>query len=232
VATGKQVDEEGVREFFWILSHTFSIAIWLLLMLLLAIGADLLAARFLWTGYPVGGMEHLIAFYLHQSTAPDLSQKCSQLLYQALFGWDGIDAAARNWAAGDVPTGMMGRLLTHDFFGGPLSAYLTVAMYGAKLFGIRVAMLVMVLPQFVLILFLALIDGLVERYIRRECGGNESSTRFHHAKRWTRMGLAPLVILTWLVVPWPLYVHWLFFPVVLVTAFAIRVMAKYYKKYL
>jgi len=228
----KNVEEEGVREFFWVISHAFSIALWLVLMLLLAVVADLVAAHFLWMDDPVAGIERLIGFYLDQSTAPELSQKCADAMYQALFGWNGIDRSAHEAAQGQMPPGVMGRLLTRDVFGGPLSTYVIVAMYGAKLFGIRVAMFAMVLPQFVLIVILAFVDGLVERYIRRECGGNESSTRFHHAKRWTTMGMAPLVILVWLVAPWPLYVHWLFFPVVLVTAFAIRVMAKYYKKYL
>jgi integrating conjugative element membrane protein (TIGR03747 family) len=232
MATTQKGEEEGVREFFWLFSHTFSLAVWLCLMLLLAIVADLLAAHFLWRDDPVAGIENLMRFYLDQSTAPQLSQKCADWAYQALFGWDGIDRIMRQYADGTPPDGMMGRLLTHDAFGGPIASYVSVAMYGAKLFGIRVAMLAMILPQFALILAVAFVDGLVERYIRRECGGNESATRFHHAKRFTKMALAPLVILVWLVSPWPLYVHWLFYPIVLISAIAIRIMAKYYKKYL
>jgi hypothetical protein len=105
-------------------------------------------------------------------------------------------------------------------------------MYGAKLFGVRAAMLAMVLPQFFLILLLALIDGLVARYVRRACAGNESATLFHRAKHWTTMGLVPIVMLVWLAAPVRLYVHWLFFPVVMASAIAIWVMAKFYKKYL
>lgn len=232
MAKTQRREEEGVREFFWILSHAFSLAVWLCLMLLLAITADLLAAYFLWRDDPVTGIENLIRFYLDQSTAPQLSQRCAYWAYQALFGWDGIDRIMRQYADGIPPAGIMGHLLTYNAFGGPIASYVTVAMYGAKLFGIRVAMLAMILPQFALILAVAFVDGLVERYIRRECGGNESATRFHHAKRFARMGLLPLLMLIWLISPWPLYVHWLFFPVVMMSAIAIRVMAKYYKKYL
>jgi chromate transport protein ChrA len=108
---------------------------------------------------------------------------------------------------------------------------LAVAMYGAKLFGLRAAMLAMVLPQFLLIVVVAFVDGQVARYIRRACIGPDSATRYHRAKYGFSAGLVPVVAIVWLIAPFPLPIHWLFFPVALLTGFAVWAMAKWYKKY-
>ncbi|WP_321943731.1 DUF4400 domain-containing protein [Paraburkholderia tropica] len=223
---------EGVKEFFWLFHQIVHLALWLMLMLCFAIAADLVAAHYVWTDDPVSGIQDLIQFYIDQSTAPDLSARAAQLTYDAMFGWNGVDRAARNAALGITSGGAFSEHISEMLFTGNLRPYTIVAMYGAKLFGVRAAMLAMVLPQFGLILLLALVDGLVARYVRRACGGNESATLFHRAKRWTTMGLVPLVMLVWLVAPVPLYVHWLFFPVVLAAAAAVWMMARFYKKYL
>jgi Domain of unknown function (DUF4400) len=102
-----------------------------------------------------------------------------------------------------------------------------VAMYGSKLFGIRAAILSMVVPEFVLVVIVAFVDGYVARSIRRACAGPDSATRYHRAKYGFTAGLMPLVGIVWLIAPVPLPIHWLFFPVALLTGFSVWAMAKW-----
>ncbi|WP_429500794.1 DUF4400 domain-containing protein (plasmid) [Robbsia andropogonis] len=222
---------DGVKQFFWIFHQAIHLSLWFLLMICIALAVDLAAAYFLWRDDPVAGITALLRFYWDQSTVPDLSMRAASWAYQGLFGWTGLDAAARNWANGAIASSAITKTIQRDLFEGPAHIYVIVAMLGAKLFGVRAAMLITVIPQYLLIVAVATCDGLVARYIRRACGGNESATRFHHAKRLLSVGVAPLVMLIWLVVPYPLQLHWLFFPTVLITAISIWTMTKYYKKY-
>jgi hypothetical protein len=223
---------DGVKSFFWIFHQAIHLALWLLLMFFFAIAADLAAAFYLWHDDPVGGMENLLAFYVDQASDPTIASRIAQWTYDTAYGW-GLDKMAAH-ASGPLSgrasafSGSMQRSL----FDGDLLPYTTVALYGAKLFGLRAAMLVTIIPQFVLVIVLAMVDGAVARYIRRVCGGAESATRFHHAKRFVSIGIVPLVAIIWLIAPYPIPLHWLFFPVIVVIAMATWMMAKYYKKYL
>lgn len=222
---------DGVKQFFWIFNQAIHLSLWFLLMICIALAVDLAAAYFLWRDDPVAGITKLLHFYWDQSTVPDLSVRAANWAYQGLFGWTGLDDAAKRWASGEIASGVFAKTIQRDLFEGPAHIYVIVAMLGAKLFGIRAAMLITVVPQYLLIVAVACGDGLVARYIRRACGGNESATRFHHAKRLLSVGVAPLVMLIWLVVPYPLQMHFLFFPTVLITAVSVWMLAKYYKKY-
>lgn len=55
---------------------------------------------------------------------------------------------------------------------------------------IRLVTVVLALPAFLIWGVLGLIDGLVDRDIRKECGGIESSFLYHHVKRWITPSLA------------------------------------------
>jgi integrating conjugative element membrane protein (TIGR03747 family) len=221
---------DNVRSFFWIFRQLLHLSFWLLAMLALALLMDLLAAHFLWKTNAVGQMENLLRDYLDQTTAPELMQKAADATYWLAFGWNGIDQSVRDAANGVLPSGIIGqltmRLLYENF-----QDSLAVVLYGAKLFGIRIAMLSMMLPQFGLIIFVAFIDGYVARYIRRECAGPDSASRYHRAKYGLAMGLVPLVVIVWLLAPVSLPMHWLFFPVALLTGLIVRTMVKWYKKY-
>jgi uncharacterized membrane protein len=104
-------------------------------------------------------------------------------------------------------------------------------MYGIKLFGIRVAMLAMTIPQLALAIAVAVVDGLVARHVRRAQGGHESATRYHHAKHLLMFGVIPLTAIIWLTAPVRLPIYLLFWPVSMITLIAIWNMAKYFKKY-
>ena len=54
---------------------------------------------------------------------------------------------------------------------------------------IRLVTVVLALPAFLIWGMLGLIDGLVDRDIRKECGGLESSFLYHHVRRWVAPSL-------------------------------------------
>ena len=88
-----------------------------------------------------------------------------------------------------------------------------VTMHAVELLGVRLMLLFSALPALALLLAVALIDGLVARYVRRECGGHESATRHTRAKRLLNRGIVPMVAVVWLIVPAPMSLAMFFFPV-------------------
>lgn len=223
---------DGVRSFFWLFHQALHLVLWLLLMLVFAVAADLAAAYYLWHDDPVGGMEDLMSFYVNQATDPTLAARSAQWAYNTAFGWGLDKMAAQASEATPERVSAIGGSIRRTLFDSDLSPYTTVALYGAKLFGLRAAMLLSIVPQFLLVLAVALFDGGVARNIRRACGGAESATRFHHAKRFVSFGLVPVVAIVWLIAPYPIRLRWLFFPVIGLISLAAWIMSKYYKKYI
>ncbi len=221
---------DGVKSFFWVIDLAIHIVLWLMLAVFIAVLADLAAAHFLWANDPVGGITALIRYYMSETSDPELARTAAELAYWCCFGWTGVDASARAWQAGTLPAQGLGGLM-RPLFAGPARDGMIVAMYGVKLVGIRAAMLAMTIPQFVLAISVALVDGLVARYVRRAGGGYESATRYHHAKHLLMFGVVPLTAIVWLVAPVKLPVYLLFWPVSFMIVLAIWNMAKYFKKY-
>lgn len=221
---------DGVKSFFWIVDLAIHVALWLLLASILAVLADLVAAHFLWRDDPVGGVQALLRYYVSETTNPDMAARAADAAYWSWFGWTGIDASARDWQAGALTHQGLGSLLRPAFSGAPREL-LIVAMVGIKLFGIRVAMLVMTIPQFVMAIAVAMADGLVARHVRRAQGGHESATRYHHAKHLLTFGVVPLTAMVWLVAPVRLPAYLLFWPVSMMIVIAVWSMSKYFKKY-
>lgn len=83
-----------------------------------------------------------------------------------------------------------------------------VAMIGTQLFGVRFAMLALIVPLFVLVYLVGTADGLTQRAIRRAAGGRESASLYHRAKHLqvAVVGTGVLAVLIW-----PAAVNWLLF---------------------
>lgn len=117
------------------------------------------------------------------------------------------------------------------------SAYLAhregieVAMVGTQLFGVRVALLGSGVPFLVLIYVVALVDGLVQRAVRRASGGRESSSLYHRAKYLQILGAAGVLALV-LLLPISADPRWVGLPATFLMALAARVQGSYYKKHL
>ncbi len=107
-----------------------------------------------------------------------------------------------------------------------------VAMLAVRLFGIRTGNVILSLPLFLLVLFLATVDGLAEREIRRECGGHESGMRFRLSKKFSFTLLPPVIALLYLCLPIDISLGAAMLPALIVMAILFRTKMKYYKKYI
>lgn len=109
--------------------------------------------------------------------------------------------------------------------------YLLVAIQVTQVFSVRLAILVLAMPIFVMFSLVAVVDGLVQRDLRRWGGGRESSFVYHWAKR----AALPLLALTWilyLALPFSLHPSFVVLPFATLFALSVAVTASTFKKYL
>ncbi len=104
-------------------------------------------------------------------------------------------------------------------------------MQVTQVFSVRLAILALAMPVFLMFSLVAVVDGLVKRDLRRGGGGRECSFVYHWAKR----SALPLLVLTWVIyLALPFSLH----PSLVVLAFAtlfalsVAVTASTFKKYL
>ncbi len=113
----------------------------------------------------------------------------------------------------------------------PLAEFVIAAMQVTQVFSVRLAILSLATPVFLLFSLVALVDGLVRRDLRRWGGGRESSFVYHYAKK----AVLPLVVITWvtyLALPFSLHPTFIVLPFAALFAFAVAVTASTFKKYL
>jgi len=113
----------------------------------------------------------------------------------------------------------------------PIAEFVIAAMQVTQVFSVRLAILMLATPVFLLFSLVALVDGLVRRDLRRWGGGRESSFVYHYAKK----AAIPLMVLTWVVylaLPFSLYPTFIVLPFTTLFALAVTVTASTFKKYL
>ena len=113
----------------------------------------------------------------------------------------------------------------------PVSHFALAALQVMQLFAVRLAVLALAIPAFVLFGCVGLIDGLVQRDLRRRGAGRESSFIYHHA----RAAIPPLLLapfITYLALPTSLHPGWIVLPAALLTGLAVALAARSFKKYL
>jgi integrating conjugative element membrane protein (TIGR03747 family) len=113
----------------------------------------------------------------------------------------------------------------------PFSEYALAAMQITQVFAVRLGILLLALPLFAMFALIAIVDGLVQRDLRRWGGGRESSFVYHWAKR----AALPLLVLTWVVylaLPFSLHPSLVILPFATLFALSIAVTASRFKKYL
>ncbi|MGV8399263.1 TIGR03747 family integrating conjugative element membrane protein [Pseudomonas aeruginosa] len=112
-----------------------------------------------------------------------------------------------------------------------LEHYLIAAAYTVLVFMLRLLVLFLSLPLFLLAAFVGLVDGLVRRDLRRFSAGRESGFIYHRA----RASLTPLAVLPWVVyLALPISVHPLLvlLPCAFLLGLAVSIAAGSFKKYL
>tara|TARA_R110001592_G_scaffold316364_1_gene592798 strand:+ start:36089 stop:36823 length:735 start_codon:yes stop_codon:yes gene_type:complete len=121
-----------------------------------------------------------------------------------------------------------------DFFKGIAADYyifLVSAMYILATFFIRLGILILSMPAFVLFGIVGISDGLAQRDLRRWCGGNESGYVYHWAKRIT----TTVIFAAWVIylsIPYSIHPNFIITPFAALYGFVLMVMASKFKKYL
>ena len=113
----------------------------------------------------------------------------------------------------------------------PAAKFVIAAMQMTQVFSVRLAVLTLAMPVFVLFGVVALVDGLVRRDLRRWGGGRESSFVYH----WVKRAVLPVMVLTWVVylaLPFSLHPTFVVLPFAAVFALAVALTASTFKKYL
>lgn len=108
---------------------------------------------------------------------------------------------------------------------------LSAAVNVTVIFLVRVTILVLSIPLFVLVLAVGAVDGLVRRDLRRYGAGYESSFLYHHAKRFVKP-VTTIPCILYLSVPVAVYPNLLILPAALGLGLAVSVTMGAFKKYL
>lgn len=218
-----------------IVNTLVSMVFWLFFSLLISILVEWIGLAFWW---PDEGAQHALTMYQQELTylSGDLNRS---VLVSDPFGFA---AGFAHWVEGlwrdigllDVIAWMAEppspeerfRQVVHS-----LHEYAAATVFITLLFSVRVAILLLSTPVFGLFGLVGLVDGLVERDLRRFGAGRESSYVFHIAKQ----AVGPLIILTWAIyLSMPISVHpaLVILPFSILSAIFIRITASSFKKYL
>ncbi|MGD8593693.1 MAG: TIGR03747 family integrating conjugative element membrane protein [Gammaproteobacteria bacterium] len=109
--------------------------------------------------------------------------------------------------------------------------YFYAAVNSTQLFAVRLAVLVLSSPIFLLVGIAALIDGLVERELRKYGGGNESAFVYHNIKPWMR----PALLSSWLIylaLPFSLHPNFIFVPAAMFFGLTVYLTSTWFKKFI
>ena len=109
--------------------------------------------------------------------------------------------------------------------------YIVSAMFILVMFFIRLAILFLSLPAFILFGVVGISDGLMQRDLRRWCGGNESAFIYHWAKRLA----VPVLAVGWilyLAIPTSIHPNYIITPFAVLFGLVLMVMSSKFKKYL
>lgn len=105
------------------------------------------------------------------------------------------------------------------------------ALYTVLTFCLRMVVLTLTTPLFILAAFMGLVDGLVQRDLRKFGSGRESSYTHHKAKET----IVPLMVMPWtiyLTLPISVNPLWIIFPCILLFSISVHITASSFKKHL
>ncbi len=148
--------------------------------------------------------------------------------YTLAFEWTGLDGLLSSFAHAGKPEGLDG--IAYNFVASHLHVVQSVMLL-TQIWGAKIALLLTSLPLFLLAYAVALVDGLVLRYIRREGGGRESAY-IHHRSKHVATTLGGLFLMLVLAIPIQVQPRVLLPFAALVVGVLARIQWQYYKKYL
>ncbi len=112
----------------------------------------------------------------------------------------------------------------------PIAKFVTAAIQIVQVFSVRLAILCLATPVFLLFSIIGLVDGLVQRDLRRWGGGRESSYLYHYAKNSIWMFVLSAWV-SYLALPFSLHPVFIVLPFAILFAISVRVTASTFKKY-
>lgn len=221
----------------------FRWAFWLLMLTLLswclAMAIGLYFHFMVWAGEGVGpfarALELLILDAVSASSigptglnAAHLTLTLSEGAYRVVFVWSGLEAAHYRAVTGLAPSlgdEALYRWLAHH------EETVGVAMVITRIYGAKIAMLAGALPLFLIAYAVAMVDGLVARYVRKQGGGRESAFIYHRAK-WAIVTLSGSAVMFLLLLPLSYSPRWILPAVAAMVGLLARMQWAFYKKYL
>jgi integrating conjugative element membrane protein (TIGR03747 family) len=195
--SAQQVVEQGLisRSLTTVVQFCF----FALATLLLAVLVEWVGMVFFWQAQ---GSSHSELSYLNSdfkrsalvAEPIEFARRCSANFYYYLFQKTGIERGLK-WLASTEP---QQHPQIHNWvrYAYHVSAdYILAAITMTSVFAVRLAVLALSTPAFVLLALVGIIDGLVQRDIRRWSGGRESAFVYHWAKKF----ILPSLTLPWVV---------------------------------
>ena len=205
---------------------------WFLLITLLVLIVDLFCVFVLWSPDGVAHLEGV----LHQEVAllglpqSDINFLISVAtsLYNTIFVSTGMDGMMRH--AASLPPSDTSQPTVLEFID-TLRPAIETAMIGLQLFAMRIGVLIMTLPFWVVVTFAAMTDGFAGWFLRRTGGERESGFIYHRAKRslaWSFLALWAVYLLP----PVPMDPKYIIPPFLLSAGIATRLHVAFFKKFL
>lgn len=213
--------------------------------LVLSILIECIGIYFFW---PEQGWHHTQAMLDHelgqltthftQSLVVQEPGRSAQRIVGEAYDWIFVKMGLQEWisdAARQARSGALNQTTDFRYYMGlvyvHLEAYLIAAAYTLLVFLVRLLMLCLTLPLFLMAAFVGLVDGLVRRDIRRFGAGRESGFLYHRAKA----SLMPLAVLPWVIylsLPVSVSPLLILLPSAILLGLAMDIAAGSFKKYL
>ena len=234
-------DSPRLQTLLWPFKTGGYLLLYLVALGLLAIGFQVLMAKLTWgvaetTQKVYTRLEKDMAMTSYQGRATPLTNMATNganAAYWMFFEITQIDRLVRN-AASLGTTSIVdkgGDIVVRNHLVYRIQDELQLAMYTAQDYGVRLAFLVVAWPIILLAYTLGLVDGLVQRSIRRACAGRESSSRYHLSKHLQFASIA-FASAIYVLQPYAIRPQWFVVPLALLLAALARLQWMYLKKYL
>ena len=211
---------------------------WLLILTVCTLLVDLYFTATVWSPNGLDKMQELLDYDLaragdHASLIGDgqksghFAAATANKLYEWVFVDSGLHDMGVQFASPEAVnapgTTLRNLWITWDL-------QIRTAMLGLQLFGVRLGVLLLSLPLFLVAIVIAMSDGWAARYIRTACGGRESSFLYHHCKH----AMFLTFIAMWgvyLCLPLSMDPKWVLPPFAVTFGVAMRFMFAWFKKY-
>lgn len=213
--------------------------------LLLSVVIECIGLYFFWPDESWHHAQHMLHYELAQvsehfarSVVVEEPGRTATRLIETGYDWLFIKSGLLQWITNaDAQASFGAGNTVHDFnyylaqVYVHVSAYLIAAAYTLLVFLVRLLVLCLTLPLFLMAAFIGFIDGLVRRDVRSFGAGRESGFIYHRA----RATLMPLTLLPWVIylaLPFSIHPLLILLPCAALLGLAVNIAAASFKKYL